>query len=114
MNLVFKSVICLNMFSVSKIILFMSLNFTFSCLLCLFYLGVRTFDISAIAGDDYDEINEVVSFLPHETMSFVRVPIINDFQRELAKTFRVSLSEPSVGSIGSYSEALINILDDDG
>ena len=75
---------------------------------------MKTFDVSAIAGDDYEEINKVVSFLPHETSSFVRVPILDDSKRELAQTFGVSLSQPSVGAIGSYDEALITILDDDG
>lgn len=70
--------------------------------------------ITAFAGFDFSAINTTLVFQPGEFSKTVMVPIMDDFLTEPSETFRVTLSNPGVGTIlGTPSSAIVTILDDD-
>ena len=80
----------------------------------IFTLGLRTTDITAHAGEDYEVSDIEVVFHPQETTASATIPLIDDFDQESVESFRVALSDPSEGAVGPLSEAVVTISDDDG
>ncbi len=70
--------------------------------------------ITAFAGFDFSPINTSLVFQPGEFSKTVQIPVFNDYITEPSETFRVTLSNPSVGSVlGNQSTSIVTILDDD-
>jgi hypothetical protein len=70
--------------------------------------------ITAFAGFDFAPINTTLVFQPGEFVKTVQIPIFEDSITEPAETFRVTLSNPGLGTlIGSPSTSIVTILDDD-
>jgi hypothetical protein len=66
------------------------------------------------AGFDFSPVTGTLTFAPGEISKSVLIPINNDSISEGSETFRVTLSNPSPGSvIGSQSNAIVTIIDDD-
>ncbi len=70
--------------------------------------------ISAYAGFDFSPVSGTLTFAPGETSKTILVPINNDTISEDPETFRVTLNDPSPGSIiGTPGSAIVTIIDDD-
>ena len=70
--------------------------------------------ITAYAGFDFSPITTTLVFGPNEFSKTVLVPILEDHLTEAAETFRVTLSNPSFGSVlGAQSTSIVSILDND-
>ena len=70
--------------------------------------------ITAFAGFDFSPVTGTLIFAPGETSKTILVPINNDTISEPPETFRVSLSDPSPGTvIGTPGNAITTIIDDD-
>ena len=70
---------------------------------------------SAQAGSDYTGTFGTVAFAPGETQKTINVAISDDALIEGDETFKITLSNPSVGAmLGSPSSATITIVDNDG
>lgn len=70
--------------------------------------------ITAFAGFDFAPINTTLVFQPGEFTKTVLIPIFEDSITEPAETFRVTLSNPGVGTVlGNQSTSIVTILDDD-
>ncbi len=67
---------------------------------------------TAIAGEDFIAVNDVVSFAIAETEATIAMPIIGDRLDEGHESFRVILTDP-VGATLVVAEAVGTILDDD-
>ena len=80
----------------------------------MFTVGLRTTDMTAHAGEDYEASATEVVFEPQETTASATIRVIDDFNRESVELFRVTLSDPSEGAVGPRSEAVVTISDDDG
>ena len=72
-----------------------------------------TTDATARAGQDYTSTSGTLVFDPGEVMKSIQVPISNDAVLEPARIFRVALSNPIDGAIGSPAEATVTIQDTD-
>ena len=70
--------------------------------------------ITAFAGFDFSPITTTLVFAPFEYSKTVLVPILEDNITEPTETFRVTVSNPSFGSVlGAQSTAIVSILDND-
>ena len=70
--------------------------------------------ITAFAGFDFSPVTGTLIFAPGETSKNIFVPIFNDTINENPETFRVTLSDPSSGTIvGTPGSAITTIIDDD-
>lgn len=70
--------------------------------------------ITAFAGFDFSPITTTLVFGPNEFSKTVLVPILEDSITEAPETFRVTLSNPSLGSVlGAQSNSIVTILDND-
>ncbi|MCR8549175.1 DUF4214 domain-containing protein [Salipiger sp. P9] len=79
-----------------------------------FSVGYRTRDISATAGEDYEETVGSLSFAEGEEVKVVRVPVYGDTVAEMTESFALVIDEPtglSVATTGLAGEA--TIADDD-
>ncbi len=77
-------------------------------------MDFATTDLTATNGLDYVGINDTLFFAPGEKVKVVTVPILNDGINEPAKTFRVTLSNPTGGAVlGSRTTATVSIGDND-
>lgn len=80
---------------------------------------VETIDGTALAGEDYMELRQMVMFQPGETQRRVTVQIVDDNQWEPDETFFLRLSLPASASdgaevaLGRKSVMEITIIDDD-
>lgn len=79
---------------------------------------VETIDGTALAGEDYMELRQMVMFQPGETQRRVTVQIVDDNQWEPDETFFLRLSLPASGdgaevALGRKSVMEITIIDDD-
>jgi Calx-beta domain len=72
-----------------------------------------TADESAHAGSDYQSTSGTLTFPPGVIYRFVTVPLVDDDFEEPEETFRVSLSNPQNGTVGS-GPVVCRIEDDDG
>ncbi|RLE23906.1 MAG: hypothetical protein DRJ50_05455, partial [Actinobacteria bacterium] len=70
---------------------------------------VTSADDTAIAGEDYTAINEIVTFGIGETSKAVVVEISDDVTYEAGEDFIISLSSPSGANIGSPAAATVTI-----
>jgi uncharacterized delta-60 repeat protein len=68
---------------------------------------------TASAGVDYVATNGVLAFNPGVTNQDIVVSLLNDTLSESSETFTVGLSGVVGGTLGSVSNALVTILDDD-
>ncbi len=70
--------------------------------------------VTAFSGFDFAPINTTLVFQPGEFTKTVQIPILEDSITEPSETFRVTLSNPGVGTlIGSPSTSIVTILDND-
>ncbi|MYE93680.1 MAG: hypothetical protein F4238_09985, partial [Gemmatimonadetes bacterium] len=65
-----------------------------------------TSDGTAVAGRDYEAVDEVVSFQPGETAKPVEVEILSDDDAEPVETFHVALGPPADGLSGANAAGL--------
>jgi hypothetical protein len=72
-----------------------------------------TVDGTAVAVSDYSTKSGKLTFNGSETQKTVSIPITNDGQNEVDKTFKFKLSNPNNATLGSPDEAVITIKDDD-
>lgn len=71
-----------------------------------------TIDVTAIAGEDYVQTSETVTFTPGQTSGSVSVPIIADDSPESEETFAIVLDDVQNAAIGDGSW-IATIADDD-
>ncbi|NDJ17348.1 Calx-beta domain-containing protein [Myxacorys almedinensis] len=74
---------------------------------------VNTEDITASNTNDYDAVNQEITFAPGETVKTVTVNAKGDNVNEPNETFRVTLSNAVNGVLGTETSAIATILDDD-
>ena len=75
---------------------------------------LTTEDGSAVAGEDYTNATQTVTFAAGELTKTVVVGLINDCQVETNETVSVTLSNPSGGAqLGAITEATLGIVSDD-
>lgn len=72
-----------------------------------------TSDLTATNGLDYRGTTNTLSFASGEKVKLVSVPILNDGITEPTKTFRVTLSNPSGGLLGTRTTTTVTIQDND-
>ncbi|MFK7805432.1 MAG: Calx-beta domain-containing protein [Anaerolineae bacterium] len=75
---------------------------------------VGTSEGSATAGVDFVALSETLEFAAGEITKTVTITINDDMLDELDETFDVALSAPVNASLGSPSDAMITIVDNDG
>ncbi|PVD38293.1 hypothetical protein C0Q70_00905 [Pomacea canaliculata] len=77
--------------------------------------SVETINGTAVAGEDYKPINEVVTFAPNETLRQVYIDIVDDFEWEPDEVFFVRLQTESDDEVrlGNTSICQITIINDD-
>jgi len=80
---------------------------------------VATTNGTAIAGQDYTEVNRIVSFPAGAASQLVTIPILNNVEMSADKTFSINLSDPSNGAgLGAPATMQITIsaiqIDDPG
>jgi trimeric autotransporter adhesin len=77
-------------------------------------VAVNSRNGSAIEPDDYTALSAEISFADGDSApKTVTVPIIDDSVDEADKTFYLTLSSATQGSVGAASEILLTIIDDD-
>jgi Ca2+/Na+ antiporter len=76
---------------------------------------LRSHDISATAGKDYEAVEETVAFAKGEATKQVKIKIIDDDTWEKSENFRVELSSPSGGAKldDRATTCVVQILNDD-
>jgi hypothetical protein len=72
-----------------------------------------TSDGTAVSGRDYAGTSGTLTFNDGETSKTLTIPIQDDAFAEGDESFRIALTNPSGVSLGSLSEAVITIADDD-
>jgi len=78
-------------------------------------VNVSTANGSAIAGQDYTEVNFAVNFPAGATSQLVTIPVVDDVEAESNETFLVSISSPTNGAaLGVLTEMEITIVNDSG
>lgn len=70
-------------------------------------------DGSASAGADYGAVTNRFVFLPGQSSASVRVPILNDSRDELDETVLLQLSAPTNATLGTWSNAVLTLVDED-
>jgi len=80
-----------------------------------FKVGVRTRDGTAMAGDDFRGVDEVLEFGPEEHDKYIEVEILNDDLYEENEDFYVELYDPDNNQKlpGDDTETKITVIDDD-
>jgi len=79
----------------------------------VFAVDVATADGTAKQGLDYTGFTNRLNFLSGEKSRQIAVPILNNGVKQVARTFRVGLSNPTGGTMGSRTNAAVSILDND-
>lgn len=76
---------------------------------------VITIDAEAKAGDDYEKVDEVISFAKGETHKFVNLIINDDDNLEPDEDFFAQLYDPvtSADLVGQDTRTRVTIIDDD-
>jgi predicted esterase len=72
-----------------------------------------TADLSATNGLDYAGTNTTLSFAPQERLKLIPIPIINNSLKQPSRNFRVTLSNPTGGTLGSTKTTSVTIVDND-
>ncbi|MEM7114357.1 MAG: Calx-beta domain-containing protein [Chloroflexota bacterium] len=68
---------------------------------------------AATAIDDYAAISETVTFAPGELSQLVEIGIVDDVIEEGNEDFNVTLSNPTVATLGTPAAGTVTIIDDD-
>ena len=76
-------------------------------------VNYATGDNTAVAGLDYQSASGTLTFNPGITTQSFSVPILNDSLNETAETVNLTLSNPSVATLGTPSTATLTITDND-
>jgi hypothetical protein len=76
-------------------------------------VNFATSDVSATAGQDYTAVTGPLNFPSNSATQTFTVPILPDLDDELDETFRVTLSSPAAGSLGTPFQADVKIKDND-
>jgi Calx-beta domain len=77
-------------------------------------VAYATADGTATAGTDYSSRSGTLTFPGGQSSRVITVPITNDTDAESDETFTVTLSSPTLASLGSPSSATVTITDNDG
>jgi poly(3-hydroxybutyrate) depolymerase len=72
-----------------------------------------TTDLTATNGLDYAGITNTLAFGPTERLKFLSVPILNNSLKQPNRAFRLTLSHPTGGTLGSTTTTTVTILDKD-
>jgi len=72
-----------------------------------------TSDLTATSGLDYTGVANTLAFGPTERLKFFSVPILNDGLKESARTFRLTLSNPTGTTLGGTKTTTVTIVDND-
>lgn len=70
-------------------------------------------DVTAVAGDDYIAVSNVLTFTPAQTALTFTVTILDDALDEPDELARLALGAPVNAALGTPSTATLTILDDD-
>lgn len=76
-------------------------------------VDLATSDLTATNGVDYVGVTTNISFVPPERLMFVSIPILNNNLKQSNRRFRVTLSNPIGGILGSTRITTVTIADDD-
>ena len=68
---------------------------------------------TASAGSDYAQVSGTLLFQSGERLKSFTIPIFNDDLTEGGETINVTLSNPAGGRLGTISQAVVTILDDE-
>ena len=68
---------------------------------------------SATAGSDFTSTSGTLSFGPSVTQQSIVIPIVSDGAFEDDETFFVTLSSPTGGVLGAFTQQVVTILNDD-
>ena len=71
-----------------------------------------TSDAGATAGQDYTTNNGMLTFGANETTKTITIQIANDTTYEVSEGFKVTLSAPTNGVLGTVKEVTGTIVDD--
>ncbi|MFS0723851.1 FG-GAP-like repeat-containing protein [Paenibacillus sp. 1P07SE] len=75
---------------------------------------IQTSDITAVAGTDYDAVDEMIVFGPGETTKNVTVPVKDNSTHGTDRTFGVTISGPTnEATLGTLTSAVVTIQEDD-
>lgn len=73
-----------------------------------------TTSLTAVPGSDYLDASGTLAFAPGETVKYVNVALVNDVVPEPSKSFRITLSNPTGGSVlGTPVIAAVTLTDTD-
>jgi len=72
-----------------------------------------TSDLSATSGVDYTGLTNALAFAPTERLKFFNVPILNNTVQQSSRLFRLTLSNPTGGSLGVTKTTTVAIKDND-
>src|SRR5436190_15125683 len=72
-----------------------------------------TVDGTATSPADYTGSSFTVNFIDGESFQLISIPIVDDLLPEGAETFRVTLSNPTGGTLGANSNSVVTIFDND-
>jgi len=76
-------------------------------------VDMATTDLTATSGLDYAGITNTLSFAPTERLKLISIPILNDSLTEANKTFRITLINPTGGTLGVTKMTTVTIVDND-
>ena len=76
-------------------------------------VGVKTTNGSAKNGQDYTGVDLTATIAPGETSTIINIPIIGDSIYERNEDLHITLSDPVNATMGSISDALVKIIEDD-
>jgi poly(3-hydroxybutyrate) depolymerase len=76
-------------------------------------VDLTTTDVTASSGLDYAGTNNTLSFAPTERFKLLTFPILNDSLTEANETFRITLSNPTGGTLGFTKTTTVTIVDND-
>src|SRR5687768_9320012 len=66
-----------------------------------------------LSGQDYTDVSGTLTFPAGRLAHTIRVPILNDDEREPTQGLEITLSNPSSGAVLGLSNSVIRILDND-
>ncbi len=76
-------------------------------------VDLATTDLTATHGLDYAGLTNTLAFEPNERLKFFSVPILNNGLQQPDRTFRVTLSQPTGGTLGATKTTTVTIVDNE-
>ena len=76
-------------------------------------VDLATTDLTATNGIDYVGLTHTLAFEPTQRLKFISVPILNNGLQQPDRTFRVTLSHPTGGTLGATTTTTATIVDND-